>query len=183
MDDGWWMMDDGWWMMMMMVMMMMMMMVVVDEHVTTIYQLGVQNQWIRGPKSILGGLLGGSWRVLGVLGGILGPSWPQDGPKSPKDLEKWFLGPPLGAHLGAQNRSKLVPRAIRKVIIFMITLVIDFWIDWVPTWPQLGLQNPPKMGPTWHPNRCKLGCWFESCFWKDLGIIFKVFLPQHTWPK
>ena len=101
----------------------------------------------------LGGSLGG---VLGALGGVLGPSWPQDGSKSPKKLENQFLGPPLGGHLGAQNRSKWLPRAIRNVIIFMIDLKIGFWSDLVPTWLPLDPQNPPKMGSSWRQHRSKL---------------------------
>ena len=67
---------------------------------------------------------------------------------------------------------------MRKVIVFMINLKIDFWSDLVPTWLHLGPPNPPKMGPSWLQNRCKLECWFESCFWKDVGTMFIDFLPQ-----
>ena len=113
-----------------------------------------------------------SWRGLG-------PSWSQDGPKSPNNVENWFLGPPLGGHFGSQNRSKSAPRAIRKVIVLMIDLKIDFGIDLVPIWSHLGLQSPPKIDPSWLQNRCKLECRFESCFWKDVGSFFVYFLPQH----
>ena len=99
--------------------------------------------------------LGGVW---GGLGAILAPRWPQGGPKRPQDLEKSILGPPLGSQVGGQNRSKIHPEAIEKVIVFLITFGIDFWSDLVPTWLQLGSQNPPKMEPSWDQNRCRLGC-------------------------
>ena len=117
-----------------------------------------------------------SWRDLG-------PSWPQDGPKSAKNFENWFLGLPLGGHFGAQNRSKSGPRAIWKVIVSMIDLKIDFGIDLVPTWHHLGFQNPPKIGPSWLQNRCKLECWFEGCFLMDVGTIFIFFYYNMTCPK
>ena len=41
---------------------------------------------------------------MGHLGPKMAPRWPQDGPKSSKNLENQFLGPPLGGHFGAQNR-------------------------------------------------------------------------------
>ena len=54
-----------------------------------------KNRSTWGPKSInlmpkinLGGPLGGFLGVLGGLGGVLGVSWPQDGFKSPRNLEK-----------------------------------------------------------------------------------------------
>ena len=102
-------------------------------------------------ESVHRAVLKGSWAILA-------PRWPQDGPKSSQNLEHRFLGPPLGVHFGSQNRSKSVSRAIRKVIVFMIGLKIDFWSDLVPTWPHLGPPNPPKLGPSWVQNRCKLEC-------------------------
>ena len=57
---------------------------------------------------------------------------------------------------------------------------IAFWSHFVPTWLQLGSQNPPKMEPSWFQNRCKLGCWFDTCFGRDLGTIFIDFWPQHA---
>ena len=94
----------------------------------------------------------------------------------------WLLGGfwgGFGRQVGAQNRPKSIPRAIWNVINFLMDLKIDFWSDLVPTWPHLDPQNPPKMEPSWLQNRCKLGCWFEGCFWKDLGTIFNDFLLQH----
>ena len=116
-----------------------------------------------------GSILDGSWvgfgGSLGALGPILAPS-------------REFLGR-FGLQVGAQNRSKSVPRAIWNAIIFIIDLKIDFGSDLVRIWPHLGLQNLPKMRPSWLQNRLKSGCWFESCFWKDLGTIFIDFLSQH----
>ena len=64
----------------------------------------------------------------------------------------------LGSQNGGPNPSKLLPRAIQKVIIFMIDLKIDFWRDLVPTWLYLNTQNLPKMRSSWLPNRSKLEC-------------------------
>ena len=47
-------------------------------------------------------------------------------------------------------------------------------------WCQLGSQNPPKMESNWYQNRCKLGCWFGTCFGRDLGSIFVDFWSQHA---
>ena len=124
-----------------------------------------------------------STSVPGGSGGVLGPSWLQDGTKSQKSSENLIRripwAPPLGGHYGAQNQSTSGPRAIRKVIVFMIDLKIDFGSDLVPIWLHLGLQNPPKIGPSWLQNRCKLECWFESCALMDFGNSFIDFLLQH----
>ena len=96
-----------------------------------IHQVVVQNP----PKSRC-------WGLLGALGEVLGGSWAQD----LKMLNLQTKVTPLGGQVGAQNQSKSVPRAIRKAIIFLIDLKIDFWSDLVPTWPHLDPQNPPKMG-------------------------------------
>ena len=117
------------------------------KNQSKIYQNCSQNR----SKSVHRAVLEGSWAILA-------PRWPQDGPKSPQNFENRFLGPPLGGHFGSQNRSKSVSRAIRKVIVFMIGLKIDFWSDLVPTWPHLGPPNPPKMDPSRLQNRCKLEC-------------------------
>ena len=117
-----------------------------------------------------------SGRVLEGSGEHLGPKKHQD---TNKRCEKWELSPPQTPPVGCQNLSKLAPRAIHNVIIFLITFWIDFWSDLVPTCLQLGSQNLPKMEPSWFQNRCKLWCWFEGCFWKDVGTIFIDSLPQH----
>ena len=116
------------------------------KNQSKIYQKSIKNRsW---------GLLGASWGPLKVKMAPRAKMMPKKGPVSPL---------PQG-HVGAQNRSKSVPRAIQKVIIFLIIFWIDFWSDFVPTWPQLGSQNPPKMGPSWLQNRCKLGYRFSNYF-------------------
>ena len=128
------------------------------EILSKIYQKIIKNlskmvqKWFKNrSESVHRAVLEGSWAILA-------PRWPQDGPKSPQNLENRFLGPPLGGHFGNQNRSKSVSRAIRKVIVFMIGLKIDFWSDLVPTYRHLDPPNHPKMEPSWLPNRCKLEC-------------------------
>ena len=105
---------------------------------------GVRGSW--GSKNQHKSILG---EVLGGLGGMLGP-------KSSKRSAKLVLRHPFSPQVGRQNQSKIHPEAIEKVIVFLITFGIDFWSDLVPTWLQLGSQNPPKMEPSWNQNRCKL---------------------------
>ena len=150
--------------------------------VSKIHQKSIKNQWKWSRKSmknqwksikkqiknkmrfgidfwwLLDGFWGGFGRILAPRGRVLGD---------------------FGLQVGAQNRPKSIPRAIWNVINFLMDLKIDFWSDLVPSWT----PKPSKNEVSWLPNRCKLGCWLETCFWKDLGIIFNVFLPQHTWPK
>ena len=81
----------------------------------------------------------------------------------------------------AQNppkSEKSVPRAIQKVIIFLIGLKIDFWIDLVPTWLYLDPQNPPKIEVAWHSNPSKLGHGFSCCSLQDVGSNFIDFERQ-----
>ena len=110
-----------------------------------------------GPQSSLGG-------VLGHLGPKMAPRWPQDGPKSPQNLENRFLGPPLGSHFGAPNRLKSVPRAIRKVIDFMIGLKIDFGAIWC----QLG----PILAPQTFPKWSQVGSKTDASWSVDLRVVF-----------
>ena len=124
----------------------------------------LQNGGVGGSWGPLLGVLGALGELLGGLGAILSTRWPQDGPKRPQDLEKSILGPPLGSQVGGQNRLKIHPEAIEKVIVFLITFGIDFWSDLVPTWLQLGSQNPPKMEPSWLENRSKLAVGLTAVF-------------------
>ena len=101
-----------------------------DQVGTQIHSKIEQNGRQNGSKSLPRGLLEGS-------GGVLGPSWLQDGPKKQKTSENQFLGPPLGRHVGTQN-----PR-------------IEFWNHFVPTWLQLGRQNPSKIDPSWLQDASK----------------------------
>ena len=111
-----------------------------------------------------------SWRALEA---ILAPR--------AKKVRSTPLRPPrLGSQVGAQNRSKLVPRAIQNVIIFWMDLESHFWSDLVPTWVHLDSPNPPKVRPSWSQNRSKLGCWFETCFLKAVVWIFINFCCQHN---
>ena len=87
--------------------------------------------------------------VMLVYVGSWGPLGPKTGPRANKNVEKWFLGPPLGSQVEAQNRSKSVPRAIQNVVIFWIDSETHFWSNLEPTWAQLGSQNRPKMEPSW----------------------------------
>ena len=97
------------------------------------------------------------------LGSIFGGSWVD-------------FGVDLGAKLGAkieQNRSQ------ERSEMWSI-----FWWIWrsifETIWSHLGSQTLPKIEPNWFQNRCKLGCWFASCFVMDFGWIFIDFLPQHS---
>ena len=101
-----------------------------------------------------------------AIWGLLGASWLQEG-------GSWaILSSKLGPKIG-QNRSQ------ERSEMWSI-----FWWIWrsifEAIWSHLGSQTPPKMKPSWLQNRCKLGCWFESCFVMDFGWIFIDFLLQHS---
>ena len=100
------------------------------------------------------------WGLLGALGEVLGGSWAQD----LKMLNLQTKVTPLGGQVGAQNRSKSVPRAIRKAIIFLIDLKIDFWRDIV----QLGPILDPKTLPKWS----QVGSKIDPSWGVDLRAVF-----------
>ena len=83
-------------------------------------------------------------RLWRGLVGILAPRGPKKPQEKKKRSENGELWPPLHPQVGAQNRSKSVPRAIKNMIIFLVDLKIDFWRDLVPTWAHIGPQNLPK---------------------------------------
>ena len=96
----------------------------------------------------------------------------------------WFwchLGPQLGPQIAPrslQEPSKIHPRSHLIFDLFLDPLLERFGANLAPTWP----PSPPKMGPSWVQTRSKLGCWFESCFWSELGTIcFLILVP--TWPQ
>ena len=95
-----------------------------------------------------------SWRGLGGSWGHLGSKM---APRSKKPPKINFWAPLLGGMLGPKI-SKIVPKSDPEGDDFFIVLGIDFWSHFVPTWLQLGSQNPPKMEPSWFQNRCKFGC-------------------------
>ena len=115
-----------------------------------------------GPKSVQNRSLRGSGGVLGGSWGSWGLSWPQDGPKSQHKSKKQTLVSPIGGQVGSQNRAKIGPKSIQDVIIFLIGSWTDFKSIWLPTWLQLGSQNPPKMEPSWFQNRPNLEHSFRS---------------------
>ena len=87
-----------------------------------------------GPRGSRFLVLRASWRPLGVAGGQLGS-------KMVSRPQKWKFWPPLGGHLGGQNRSNIDFKIILKVRFFMF-LWIDFWHHLEPTTGHLG--------PTWY---------------------------------
>ena len=123
----------------------------VIKNPAKIYQIGSKICLKSIPEGVLGGLMG-SW----------GPSWLQDGPKSEQDLENRFRGPPLGGQVGSQNPLKSFPRAVQNVIHFLMGCCLGFKSILVPTWPQLGSQNRPKMEPNLSQNRTNWGHCFRS---------------------
>ena len=95
-----------------------------------------------------------SWRGRGGLGAILAPRWPQEA----KNLRKSISGAPSWEACWGLKSQKIAPKSDPEGDDFFIVFGIDFWSHFVPTWLQLGSQNPPKMEPSWFQNRCKLGC-------------------------
>ena len=94
--------------------------------------------------------LGGVW---GGLGAILAPRWPQEA----KNLRKSISGVPSWEACWGPKSQKIAPKSDPEGDDFFIVFGIDFGSHFVPTWLQLGSQNPPKMEPSWDQNRCKLG--------------------------
>ena len=111
-------------------------------------------------KSILGGVLGG-------LGGILGP-------KSQKGRARSNLKHEFGPPNGGENRSKIHPEAIEKVIVFLITFGIDFWSDLVPTW----LPKPSQNGAKLVPKSMQVGMLIWHLFWKGSWFHFCWFFTS-----
>ena len=97
------------------------------------------------------------------------------------DLGSIFDGSWVG--FGVDLGSKLGPKIDQNRSQERSEMWSIFWWIWrsifEAIWSHLGPQTPPKMKPSWLQNRCKLGCWFESCFVMDFGWIFIDFLPQH----
>ena len=103
----------------------------------------------------------GSWRFLGPLVGLLEGSWVDLGLKSQQNVQKAdSLGPPGPRKLDPKSTKKVLkfdPEAFQKVVIFLIACVVRFWCYLVPTWFQLGHQNPPKIDPSCFQNPSKKG--------------------------
>ena len=87
----------------------------------------------------------GSWEYLGRP---LGGSGGQLGPKMVSRPQKWKFWPPLGGHLGSQNRSKIDFRVILKVIFFIYFYGLIFDTIWSQHEVILG-QLEANLRPTW----------------------------------
>jgi hypothetical protein len=118
------------------------------------------------PKSVLeevlgalGGSWGGVWGGLGEgLGGLGGHVGPKMGPRAQNPV-RWT---PLDPQVGSQNRAKIGPKPVQNAIFFLMGCWTEFKSILVPIWLQLGSQNPPKMEPSWVPNRSNLEHRFGS---------------------
>ena len=104
-----------------------------------IHQVGYQNP----PKSVLEGLLERSWAHLG----------PKRAPRAKMLQNPNVRTPYIGAKLEVKIDKKSIG-ALSKLIFFLFLLIAS-WIDLVPTWHQLGTQNPPKMESSWLPRAMK----------------------------
>ena len=90
----------------------------------------------------------GSWMSFGVdLGAKLGPSWGQVGIKIDKKR--------------CQKKNE------KKIASWR-----HLGANLAPSWPPKTSQNGAKLGA----KSIQVWCWFESCFWKDFGIIFSSIL-------
>jgi len=56
---------------------------------------------------------------------------------------------------GAKLGTKIGPKSIQDVIIFLMGCWDSFNSIWGPIWLQLGGQNHPKMEPSWLPRAKK----------------------------
>ena len=95
-------------------------------------------------------LLDGSWTALGWILASRAKICPK------RSQSGNVLDPQVRFKI-EQNPDKSFPRATQKVIIFLIGCVVGFWCHLVPTWVQLGRQNPPKIDPSWSQNPSKKG--------------------------
>ena len=142
----------------------------------SIRKLSQQN--VRKPSQIHAKIMQNSWfgRLLGALGeglgrswggswGSWGPNWRQDSSKSRKTKTLDPLGTPSWRPKSTKNRSE----GDSKCVFFWMGCWMGFKTILVPTWLQLGSQNPPKMEPSWVQNRCELEHSFGSYFWMDVG--------------
>ena len=48
-------------------------------------------------------------------------------------------------------------------------------VNMAPTWPDLGPQDGPKLGPKWDQNRTKKGFGSDVGSWTDFGPILDRF--------
>ena len=120
------------------------------------------------PKSVLEAVLGASWGFLGALGPILATR-----AENPSTLP--LVTPPLESQAGTKISLKIDPEAYQKVIIFLIACGVGFCCHLVPTWLQLGRQNPPQIQPSWLQDPSKVGsrCRPICCLIFDRpGIVF-----------
>ena len=123
-------------------------------------QLGPQNEPKSKQKSInfcmlLGiGFLGTLVDFWGQKGGKLAPSWP---PRSRSTSKGVFFKKPrfsngktmifkvLGVEVEAKNRSKIDEKMKLSWEGFIFSIFMDFSRFWRPSWPQVGVQDRPKI--------------------------------------
>ena len=115
------------------------------------------------PKSVPEALWEGLWEASGR---VLGPSWLQDGPKSRKVADRTPTGPPK-----IESKSiKSLPKAIQKVIIFLII----FGSTFEAICCQLGSNLAPKTLPKWN----QVGYKIDASWGVDLRAVFEGLLAQ-----
>ena len=102
-----------------------------------------QPKWLQNQSCRL------SWAPLGASWELLGPSWRQEAPRAENPSTLPLVDPPLESQVGTKNSLKIDPEAYQKVIIFLIACGVGFCCHLVPTWLQLGRQNPPQIQPSW----------------------------------
>ena len=128
-----------------------------------------QPKWLQNQSCRL------SWAPLGASWELLGPSWRQEAPRAENPSTLPLVDPPLESQVGTKNSLKIDPEAYQKVIIFLIACGVGFCCHLVPTWLQLGRQNPPQIQPSWLQDPSKNGsrCRPIFCLIFDRpGIIF-----------
>ena len=104
-----------------------------------IHQVGVQNP----PKSVLGGLLEGSW---GHLGAILDARWPQERKPPPKVNNSYASWGPSWRPKSTKTRSQDDPRCDHFFDQLVGRFLKPLGINLRPTWLPKPLQNGAKLG-------------------------------------
>ena len=147
--------------------------------VSKIHQKSIKHQWKWGTWGRPGA-------TLGVFGLMLVES-DEFGPHFGRDFfhffaPRWVLdefwggfGGQVGAKLGpswGQVGIKIDKKRCQKKNEKKIASWRHLGANLAPSWPPKNSQNGAKLGA----KSIQVWCWFESCFWKDFGIIFSSIL-------
>ena len=121
------------------------------------------------------GDFGGLWAHVGWKWWVWAPFWLDFfhffAPRWVLDEFWGGFGGQVGAKLGpswGQVGIKIDKKRCQKKNEKKIASWRHLGANLAPSWPPKTSQNGAKLGA----KSIQVWCWFESCFWKDFGIIF-----------